>query len=99
MDINRNILKGTDTDPRKLEIKMKQITITKVVTRNFIMDIVSSMQNFFGLNLTGYEKMIDRGMEQIKQELENESDLNWYRYEITQLTNGAVSITLYGEVK
>ena len=78
---------------------MKQITITKVVTRNFIMDIVSSMQNFFGLNLTGYEKMIDRGMEQIKNELENESDLNWYRYEITQLTNGAVSITLYGETK
>jgi len=79
---------------------MNQITITKVVTRNFIMDLVSSMQNFFGLNLTGYEKMVDRGMNQIKEELENrDSELNWYRYEITQLTNGAVSITLYGESK
>jgi len=78
---------------------MKQITITKVVSRNFIMDIVASMQNFFGLNLTGYENMVNKGMEQIKQELENESDLNWYRYEITQLTNGAVSITLYGDRK
>jgi len=79
---------------------MKQITITKVVTRNFIMDLVSSMQNFFGLNLTGYEKMIDRGMNQIKEELSNkETKLKWYRYEITQLTNGAVSITLYGDLE
>jgi len=79
---------------------MKQITITKVVSRNFIMDIVASMQNFFGLNLTGYEKMVNKGMDQIKIELEQKNlDLNWYRYEITQLTNGAVSITLYGDKK
>ena len=77
---------------------MKQITITKVVTKNFIMDIVASMQNFLGLNLTGYEKMVDKGMEQISNELEG-IELNWYRYEITQLTNGAVSITLYGDKK
>jgi len=77
---------------------MKQITITKVVTRNFIMDIVSSLQNFFGMNLTSYEKMIEKGMQQIKEEL-NDKKLNWYRYEITQLTNGAVSITLYGDLK
>jgi len=79
---------------------MKQITITKVVTKNFIMDLVASMQNMFGLNLTGYEKMVDKGMEQIKEELLGLGiKLNWYRYEITQLTNGAVSITLYGDKK
>jgi len=77
---------------------MKQITITKVVTKNFILDLVASMQNIFGLNLTGYEKMVDKGMQQIKEEL-NGIELNWYRYEITQLTNGAVSITLYGDKK
>ena len=77
---------------------MKQITITKVVSRNFIMDIISTMQNMFGLNLTSYEKMVDKGMEQIKEELSNK-ELNWYRYEITQLTSGAVSITLYGDLK
>jgi len=75
---------------------MKQITITKVVTKNFIMDLVASMQNMFGLNLTGYEKMVDKGMEQIRDEIKG-IELNWYRYEITQLTNGAVSITLYGD--
>lgn len=79
---------------------IKQITITKVVTRNFIMDIVSSLQNFFGMNLTSYEKMVQKGMGQINEELEdNNYKLNWYRYEITQLTNGAVSITLYGDLE
>jgi len=79
---------------------MKQYTITKVVTRNFILDIIASMQNFLGMNLTSYEKMVQKGMEQIKEELiEQEIKLDWYRYEITQLTNGAVSITLYGDKK
>ena len=62
------------------------------------MDLVASMQNMFGLNLTGYEKMVDKGMGQIQEELDD-TELNWYRYEITQLTNGAVSITLYGDKK
>ena len=75
----------------------KQITITKVVTRNFIMDIVAGVQNMFGMNLTSYEKMVQRGMDQIKEETK-ELDMNWYRYEITQLTNGAVSITFYGDL-
>lgn len=81
-------------------MKMKQITITKVVTRNFIMDLVSSMQNFFGLNLTSYEKMVEKAMEEIREELkEKDIKLEWYRFEITQLTNGALSITLYGDTK
>lgn len=77
---------------------MKQITITKVVSRNFVMDIVSSIQNTFGMNLTSYEKMVQKGMNQIKEELKGK-ELSWYRYEITQLTNGAVSITFYGDLK
>lgn len=77
---------------------MKQIVITKVVSTNFIMDIVSKFQNMVGMNLSRYELMVDRGMKQIEQELnKNDYKLKWYRYEITQLTNGAVSITFYGE--
>ena len=79
---------------------MNQITITKVVSRNFIMDFVVSFQNLVGANLTAYEKMVDRGMKQIQEELDKlKVELKWYRYEITQLTNGAVSITLYGDKK
>lgn len=75
---------------------MNQIHINKTVTRNFIWDIVASVQNFFGLNLTSYERMVDKGMKQIKHEL-GDIKLSWFRYEITQLGNGALSITLYGE--
>jgi len=79
---------------------MKPFTITKVVTRNFVLDIMASMQNMFGMNLTSYEKMVNKGMEQIKDEMDEQGiKLEWYRYEITQLTNGAVSITLYGDTK
>lgn len=77
---------------------MEQIYVNKTVTRNFIIDFVASIQNFFGLNLTGYEKMLNRGMKQIEKELKNK-ELKWFRYEITQLSNGALSITLYGEEK
>ena len=73
-----------------------RIAINKTVTRNFIMDMVANIQNMFGLNLTAYERMVDKGMKQIDEEL-GETKLEWFRYEITQLTNGALSITLYGE--
>lgn len=76
------------------------ITITKVVSRFFVLDIVSSIQNFFGANLSPYEDMVNKGMKQIEEELkEKRIVLEWYRYEITQLTNGAVSITIYGDEK
>ena len=79
---------------------MKQITITKVVSRDFITDFIVSFQNLVGANLTGYEKMVNKGIKQIQEELDKSKvKLKWYRYEITQLTNGAVSITLYGDKK
>jgi len=79
---------------------MKQYRITKVVSRDFITDFIASFQNLVGMNLTGYEKMMDNGMEQIEKEIKDKRiKLKWFRYETTQLTNGAVAITLYGERK
>lgn len=75
---------------------VKQFHINKTVTRNFIMDIIANLQNFFGMNLTSYEKMVDKAIQQIKVEL-GDKKLKWFRYEITQLGNGALSITIYGE--
>lgn len=76
------------------------ITITKVVTKNFVMDFVAKFQNFVGMNLRTYEKMIQKGINQIQKELsEKRIYLSWYRYEITQLTNGAIAIMLYGDEK
>jgi len=78
--------------------KNKTIHVNKTVTRNFIMDIIAGIQNTFGMNLTSYEKMVDKAMKQIQEEIKD-LELSWFRYEITQLGNGALSITLYGEVK
>lgn len=76
------------------------ITITKVVSKSFVMDFVARLQNIFGKNLTQYEKMIQKGISQIKADLEKDKiKLKWFRYEITQLTNGAVAIMIYGERK
>ena len=77
---------------------MKMIQITKVVTKNFIQDFKAKIQNALGMNLKSYENMVTKGYEQIKQELkEKKVKLKWYRMEITQLTNGAVAIMLYGD--
>lgn len=78
----------------------EQITITKVVSRNFVLDIIARFQNMFGANLTSYESMVQKGTKQIENELlEKDIKLSWYRYQITQLTNGAMAIMLYGERK
>ncbi len=75
-------------------------TLTKVVSRNFIMDYVARFQNIVGANLTSYEAMVDKGMKQIQEEIKKRGImLEWYHFQITQLTNGAVSITLYGDEK
>jgi len=76
------------------------INITKVVTKNFILDMVAKIQNALGMNIRIYEKMIQKGIKQIELELkERNIKLKWYRYEINQLTNGAMAIMLYGEEK
>ena len=76
----------------------KRIWINKTVTKNFIVDIIAGVQNLFGLNLIGYEKMVNKGMKQIEKETKD-LEMKWYRYEITQMTNGALSITFYGEAE
>lgn len=75
-----------------------QVVITRVVSKNFVMDFVAKIQNAFGFNLKGYEKMIQKGISQIQEELKaKDIKLKWFRYEITQLTRAATAIMFYGE--
>jgi uncharacterized protein YbjQ (UPF0145 family) len=79
---------------------LEQVTITKVVSRNFIQDFIAKFQNMVGLNLTSYEAMVQKGVEQIKQELGKRNiKVKWFRYEISELSNGAIAIMYYGEVE
>ena len=76
------------------------ILITKVVTKNFVMDFVAKIQNLIGMNIKTYEKMIEKANEQIQAELKEKNiKLKWYRYEIAQLTSGAMAVTIYGDAK
>jgi len=50
---------------------MKNYTITKVVSRDFITDFIARFQNLVGANLTGYEKMVKKGMKQIQKEMDD----------------------------
>jgi uncharacterized protein YbjQ (UPF0145 family) len=78
------------------------IWISRVVTRNIVGDTVAWVQNVFGARLKGYEKMAQNGFDQIQEELKEKhpnGKMLWYRYEITQLTDGALFIVMYGELE
>jgi uncharacterized protein YbjQ (UPF0145 family) len=79
---------------------MKVIHKTRVVSKNFIHDIINKFRNILGLRLKSYEKMIEIAEDEILKEVQdNKIEFKWFRFEITQLTNGAVAINFYGEVK
>ena len=78
----------------------KNITKIRVVTRGFVIDIIAKIKNAFGMRLNQYEDMILNAQNQIWEEIKKEKIvLKWHRYEISQLTNGAMVIMLYGESK
>jgi len=79
---------------------MNNVKIVRVVSKNFVEDLICSFQNFFGLNLKPYEDMVNKALKQIDDEIDKEGYVfSWFRYESTQLSNGAVMVILYGEVK
>ena len=78
----------------------KNITKIRVVTKFFVIDIINAVKNALGMRLIKYEDMIANAQSEIWEELKQEKiKLSWYRYEISQLTNGAMVVMLYGERK
>lgn len=77
---------------------MQQVHISRVVTRNFVVDFVAGVQNLLGRRMSGYEKMMQNGTADIWKEVEERKlKMVWYRYQITQLNNDAIAILFYGE--
>ena len=77
---------------------MKTITKVKVVSKNIFLDFTSRIRNILGKNLPAYEDMLKKAKIDIWNEIEKEElTVKWYRYEITELTNGALMVLLYGE--
>jgi uncharacterized protein YbjQ (UPF0145 family) len=79
-------------------MEKKQYTNVKVVTRNFIIDFFAKLQNLTGSNMTSYERMVQKAIKQLEDDMERDGVvLEWYRYEITQLMNGAMTVMIYGD--
>jgi len=77
---------------------MQQVHISRVVTRNFVVDFIAGVHNILGRRMSGYEKMMQNGTEDIWKEVkERNLKMTWYRYQITQLNNDAIAILFYGE--
>jgi len=78
----------------------RNITKVRVVTKFFIIDIINRVKNALGMRLNQYEDMITKAQKEIWDEIKTENILlKWHRYEISQLTNGAMVVMLYGERK
>jgi len=77
--------------------KLESFSLTRVATKNIIIDSFQGLRNLLGLRLRGYESMITKHTNQIMYEVKLEYDIKWYRLSINPLTNGSVMITAYGE--
>ena len=75
----------------------KKFAITRVVTKNIVMDSFQWVRNLFGLRLRGYEDMINREVIEITEEAELKYMIKWYSMSINPLTKGSCMITIYGE--
>lgn len=76
----------------------KKFSLTRVVTKNFVVDSFQGVRNLFGLRLRGYERMLNNNITEIISEAELKfKKILWYRLSINQLGKGSVMITIYGE--
>ncbi len=76
---------------------MKRFTITRVVTKDIITDSFQGLRNLFGLRLRGYEKVLDKNIKEMTEEMEIKYNVNWYRMIVNPLTSGSAMIIIYGE--
>jgi len=78
-------------------IKKERFTITRVVTKDLVTDSFQGIRNMFGLRLRGYERMINKHLNEVIKEMEDKYEVDWWRFSINPLTHGSVMITVYGE--
>ena len=78
-------------------MKMEKFSITRVVTKDIVTDSFQGIRNLFGLRLRGYEKMINKHLNELMEVAEIKYEIKWWRMSINPLTSGSVMITIYGE--
>jgi len=75
----------------------KDFILTRVVTRDILRDTFAGIRNFFGLRLRTYEKMLDKHINQLLEEMRLKyKKIKWYRISINPLVQGSAMINVYG---
>jgi len=77
--------------------KLEKFSLSRVVTKNIVIDSFQGLRNFFGLRLRGYEKMLNKHINELIKDAEYVYRISWWRLSINPLTNGSAMITIYGE--
>lgn len=77
--------------------KLVNFNITRVATKNIVIDSFQGIRNLFGLRLRGYEGMINKHIDEVTEEMKLKYDVEWYRMSVNPLAKGSVMIILYGE--
>jgi len=77
--------------------KLECFSITRVTTKNIVIDSFQGLRNLFGFRLRGYESMINKHTNEIMKEANLTYFIKWFRMSVNPLTNGSVMITIYGE--
>lgn len=78
--------------------RKKQFQITRVVTRNIVIDSFQGIRNTFGLRMRGYESMLSKTLDTIvKEAFDKYPTIIWHRIIVNPITKGGVMIIVYGE--
>lgn len=78
---------------------MKTFEITRVVTRDVATDFFQGIRNFFGLRLRGYERVIDKHLKELLEEMNSKYNPKWFRINVNALTTASMMLVVYGEEK
>ena len=78
---------------------MEKFSITRVVTRDIIVDFLQAIRNLLGMRLVGYEEIISRNIGELIKSMDKKYKVEWWRLSINPLTHSSVMITIYGEGK
>lgn len=76
---------------------MEKFNFTRVVTKNVVTDSFQGIRNLFGLRLRGYERMLQKAIEELTREAELKYKIKWYRLIVNPLVKGSAMIIFYGE--
>ena len=76
---------------------LEKFSITRVVTRDIVTDLIQAVRNLFGMRLVGYEEIISKNINALISSAEKSHRVRWWRLSVNPLTHSSIMITIYGE--